>query len=359
MNEYLMIFQRMTESIEPVLKDEQNSPEIKQSVAKLNQSIAPCFKEMKQSATRLKSLIQVCFDDLAHTEDVWDSKQRVAEISTYEIWEEIGDLSGCNLKVRHLSRQYKSEVTNQVKNDWYKRKLLIEENHFYDNKKKIKNALSVFEKDNFIIRLRCELQAQVKALQRVIIDSINLLVKHELETHIPFLEKCIGQLDKQQAKELLTQFNLIASTIANLVERAFTERFYILPVNVKSLVDALDNTADTLAKQGVLGISWEQFDKCSKEVLIKLETIVTTIFDEFVKLVEQAVEQGLTFYSDFLAQQVRYRQETIEQREAEKAWIEEQYRELTRVQDGIEAILLDSQNNCQNDNLSLRKHTRF
>ncbi|KAF3883788.1 MULTISPECIES: hypothetical protein [Nostocales] len=344
MNEYLMSFQRITQSIEPVLKNEQNSPETKQSVAQLKQSFTPCFKEIQQSATRLKTLMKVCFDDLAHTEDVWDSKQRVAEISTYEIWGKIGDVSGCNIRVRHLSRQYKSEVINQVKNDWYKRELLIKDKHFYDNKQKFKNALSVFEKDSFIIRLRCELQAQIKVLQSVIIDSINLLVGSELETHIPFLQRCIGQLDKQQAKELVTQFNSIASTIANLVERAFSERFYILPVNVKSLVDALDNTADTLAKQGVLGISWEQFDKCSKEVLTKLETIVTTIFDEFVKLVEQAVEQGLTFYSDFLDRQVRYRQETIEQREAEKAWIDEQYRELMRVQDGIDAILLGSTN---------------
>ncbi|WP_407891721.1 hypothetical protein [Scytonema sp. NUACC26] len=75
-----------------------------------------------------------------------------------------------------------------------------------------------------------------------------------------------------------------------------------------------------------------------------MDSIVTTIFDEFVRLVENAVEQGLMFYSGFLARKLRYRQETIEQREAEKAWIEEQYQELMRVRDGIEAILFSNTN---------------
>jgi hypothetical protein len=105
------------------------------------------------------------------------------------------------------------------------------------------------------------------------------------------------------------------------------------------LVDSISNAGETLGKQGILGISWEQFSKCSKEVATKLETIVIIIFDELIRLAEQAMEQGLTFYNDFLERQIRYRQETPEQREAEKAWIEQQLQELAQVQNGIEAIL--------------------
>jgi hypothetical protein len=52
-----------------------------------------------------------------------------------------------------------------------------------------------------------------------------------------------------------------------------------------------------------------------------------------------AIEQAIAFYNDFLERQERYQQETPEQRQAEKAWIDQQRRELEQVQHGIEAIL--------------------
>ena len=58
-----------------------------------------------------------------------------------------------------------------------------------------------------------------------------------------------------------------------------------------------------------------------------------------MELVNQALEEAIAFYNDFLERQERYQQETLEQREAEKAWIDQQRRELEQVQHGIEAIL--------------------
>lgn len=70
-----------------------------------------------------------------------------------------------------------------------------------------------------------------------------------------------------------------------------------------------------------------------------IDNIITSIFEDRVKLAIQSLEQAIAFYNDFLEQQERYQQETPEQREAEKAWIDQQRRELARVQNGIEAIL--------------------
>ncbi len=52
----------------------------------------------------------------------------------------------------------------------------------------------------------------------------------------------------------------------------------------------------------------------------------------------QAVQKEIAFYNDVLEQQERYQQETPEQREAKKAWIEQQRQELARIQGGIEVI---------------------
>jgi hypothetical protein len=71
----------------------------------------------------------------------------------------------------------------------------------------------------------------------------------------------------------------------------------------------------------------------------KIWKFITAIFDDRVKLATEALEQAIAFYNDFLERQERYQQETAEQREAEKAWIDQQRQQLQQVQDGIEAIL--------------------
>lgn len=339
MNEYLMAFQRISESVEPVLKDEHNSLEIKQAVTTVKQSVEPCFRELKHSATKLKSFIEVSFEDLYHAEDVWNSKQRIAEIPTLEIWEQIGELSARTSRLRRLGSQCKSEAIEKVKKSWNQRELIIKNKCFYDKSNKFKGVLNIFEKDYFVKELSIELRSQLEAVKQTLIQSTELITYQEIEGHIPFIQKCISQLDEKQKTELLNKFNSIAESIVTLVDKAFSARLNKLSVNVKVLVDSVSNAGDTLGKQGVLGISWEQFSKCSKEVATKLETIVIIIFDELIRLAEQAIEQGLTFYNDFLERQMRYRQETPEQREAEKAWIEQQLQELAQVQNGIEAIL--------------------
>ncbi len=81
---------------------------------------------------------------------------------------------------------------------------------------------------------------------------------------------------------------------------------------------------------------------CSDElyhaVALKIDNFITAIFDDRVKLSTEAIAKAIAFYNDFLEQQERYQQETPEQREAEKAWIEQQRQELARIQGGIEVI---------------------
>lgn len=55
-----------------------------------------------------------------------------------------------------------------------------------------------------------------------------------------------------------------------------------------------------------------------------------------------ASEQAIAFYNYFLERQNRYQQETPAQRQAEKAWIDQQRQQLVQVKNGIEAILSHS-----------------
>lgn len=112
--------------------------EIKQSATSLKESVQPCFKELKQSATRLKGLVQISFDGLHHAEDVWNSKPRIAQAPTHEIWEQLGELSGLAFRIHLLGNQCKFQAVERAKRSWNNRIQELREKWFVDDKKQYK-----------------------------------------------------------------------------------------------------------------------------------------------------------------------------------------------------------------------------
>ena len=96
---------------------------------------------------------------------------------------------------------------------------------------------------------------------------------------------------------------------------------------------------EALVKNGWNEIYWKDVIKFKEKVYSKIEKFITAIFDDRLQLATEALEQAIAFYNYFLERQERYQQETAEQREAEKAWIDQQRQQLARVQNGIKAIL--------------------
>ena len=55
-------------------------------------------------------------------------------------------------------------------------------------------------------------------------------------------------------------------------------------------------------------------------------------------LLSDKTKTAIAFYNYFLEKQNRYQQETLETRQAEKAWIDQQRQQLVQVKNGLEAI---------------------
>jgi hypothetical protein len=135
---------------------------------------------------------------------------------------------------------------------------------------------------------------------------------------------------------LTSQVNKLVSEI----NAKFSHPSEYLPGNMKGFNNSVNPALEAFLKQNPWSISSEQFAKFSKEqVSSKLENLIKAIFDDRIKSGTQAIEQVIAFYNYFLERQERYQQETPEQREAEKAWIDQQRQQLEQVQHGIEAIL--------------------
>ena len=335
MNDYFKTFQNITQSVEQMTA-EPSSIELKQSATRLKDSVRPCVVELSQSAAKLKGLVQVCFDDLHSAEDVWNSKPRIAQAPTYEIWEEIGQVSGRDVKVRHLG-QLKSQTIEQAKKAWKKRVYILKATWFIDVKTGKSKDVAAWDKDKLIQDIRLNLDLQAKDIKFILDNSLKIL-HQEIEAIIDTVRYYSSFLDQETRTNRINMINLIKTKIKPKAD----EQSYHSQDNINKYTLEVNIALENLIKQGFLGINKEQFSNFSNQVDFTLEKIIVSVFDERVELVNKASAQVIAFYNDFLERQERYQQETPEQREAEKTWLAQKRRELEHVQYGIEAILNQS-----------------
>jgi hypothetical protein len=94
-------------------------------------------------------------------------------------------------------------------------------------------------------------------------------------------------------------------------------------------------------KQKVLEIGLGKFteDESIDKIINKLEEIIHVVFNNRIESSNKVISQAITLYEHLLGQQERVHQETLEQRDLEKAWIYEKRQELERSISEIEDIL--------------------
>ena len=339
MNEYLKVFQAIIEFSDRLLADEYKSVEIKQSATHLSLDVEPCIEEIKQSALRLKGLLQVCFKDVSQAEDVWNSKPRIASASPVEVWEQIGELSGCDVRIRSLGKQGKYDAVVKVRKCWSDKTTKLKNQWFLWNKNTQvfqRDPIGFFEKDNLHKELRNEVYYQVERAILIVEHELNFIFKELQSIDIEKIEFCIECFDLKSQSRFRERLQSIGGEIVS----KFTEPLKYLPESyAKTFKETLKAPVETLVHKSKMGISLTDFEESCKVIESIMDSLILEIFDERIGLAIQTLEKAIMFYNNFLEKQARYQAETAEQRSAEKDWMECQRQQLRKVQEYIEAVI--------------------
>lgn len=339
MNEYLKVFQALTQFSDRLLAEEHQSLEIKHSATQLSLDVEPCIQEIKQSALRLNGFLQVCFKDVSHAEDVWNSKPRIARASPVEIWEQIGELSGCDVRIRSLGKQGQYDAVVKVRKAWSDKATKLKNQWFlWDKNYKVfqRDTIGFFEKDNLHKELRNEVDYQAERVILIMENELHLIFKELQSIDIEKIEFCIECFDLNSQSRFRERLQSIGGEIVS----KFTEPLKYLPdSSVKTFKETLKAPVEVLVHKSKMGISLVDFEDSCKVIGSIMDSLILAIFEERMKLAIQTVEKAMRFYNNFLEKQARYQQETPEQRSAEKDWIEYQRQQLREVQQYIEAVL--------------------
>jgi len=336
MNEFMQAFQNIAQSAAVVAADEYQSLEIKESATTMIKSVQPGFDELRESATRLEKVVQKCRNDLDHAEDVWTCKPGIAQASKQEIWQQLGELSGCHFRISELGNKCKSSALDQSQEYWNEIfDTRVKQKWFIDAAQKPKKGIGWKEKDDFIKDIPIVVNLLYMEVDQIIKDSLGLVYKDLSTINLKVLTQYFQNLDKQTKDVLNHQMNVTFSVIAN----KFEQPTVYLPENTKSLKSALTPALDNLSKYRLGDLLWEEVVNFEKEVSAAINNFINSIFDDRLKLGSQALVEAMIFYNEFLEKQDRYQQETPAQRETERAWIDSQWAEIKKLEKGIELIL--------------------
>ena len=335
MNEFLNIFQSITYSTVSVLNNKSESCELKQSATELNQSIQSCTEELRQSAARLKELMEVSYKDLDHAEDVWNSKPRIMSVPKSEIWEEIGKLAAIDFRIRELQKKCQTEVIQEIKNLWLNQCEQLKETWFKDSKTgTYKQDLGYSDKDGMIQGLDKAIKVINNETISLINTNLEFLSQILSDLNFDSVQNTMNSLDFKQRVDIFDKLSSYFYKKDNLINIE-NQSINLIQEWIKPTWDSFSNNFNNIFAL----IKREQFDNFVDNVNNLIVENMAVGFTNWFKSTLSTTTEIIIFYNDFLEKQNRYEQETKEQQEAEKDWIDQQRRKLDQVQKQINVIL--------------------
>jgi uncharacterized tellurite resistance protein B-like protein/GTPase SAR1 family protein len=357
-DEYLKSFQGFTESIEKFLTVERGSLEIKQAVTKIN------------------TLIQEGLEGLHQAEKALDGKLNLSEAEIQKILEQIGEASGRDVRICNLADQLIDEAISQAAESWDKwneglgERIAEQSTHWYSQHSHIwsKDKLIRDYADQFGRDLQREIQEWGNTQLRDVILKPNLeIFDRGIRQELEAVQQNLNLLDQQINANLSKQIHFRISEIDSDINAqgsllggigaggalaaglyAFT-LIAVGPIIVAALATAIVGSlglgmldADGIhykIKSKVIELGFQKFDESTEKIWENLGKTIGSAFNSRLELANEAIKQVISCYENVLEQHEKAHKETLEQREAEKAWISQKRQELEQLQKNIEAIL--------------------
>jgi hypothetical protein len=347
MNEYFKILQGVNQSTAQLLLGEYHglvSLEIQDAARSLQKSIQPCLDELKESALKLQQLVDTSLKTLEHAEDVWQSKQRIAEASQSAIWEQVADLTGTHFRTKKKIKEGKTIILEQVKNLLEKIITECKKEHFTDKNGKFIDSIGWVDKDNFNKDIQERMKNFSNEVDKKLLELLDQnIYQRELDRLIDSLknENCIILFDAKNTQHYMNRFDYFVKIIngkfcrtLNILGGIFEEQCII-----QTLYNQASPILTSWQKKIIGNISWKEVDDFEKEMLKNTQQRIETILDDRLDIAIKTIEESIDFYNVFLELQNKYKQETPETRLTEKVWIDNQYQLLSDIQKQILKII--------------------
>ena len=353
-DDYFTMFSTFTKSLENFLTSERGNI------------------KMTRLINDIDSVIIKSLDGMYIAEQSLDGKIILSESEKYKIIEQIGEASGREVKIRLITNSLLDDVieeANQSWNDWidsltdklaekaekwksehspiFSRDLLVADYTYQFNKdisteldSWIENELKINILKKYFELLEEYIQEEIKSLEYDFV-ALNQTINKQQSPNWIFAKYS----NFNEGANILGNVGLAGLGAAVLVP-AFMFAGPILVIIGGLIGGGLIGTGiggflgiDSAIRAKVFETGIQQFVDSLDRVFEKINEIIDTIFEERVIQTEVTIMNIISFYEVLIEQQEKAHQKNLEQREIEKAFINQKRQELEQVQKELQAII--------------------
>ena len=151
MREYWQTINSILDSVTALQENRYHSVEsleIKESADSLQISLQPCIRELLDSSNRLNCLIDDSLEKLEQAKAIWISKEKISNVDTAKVWQEITILTGLSAKIQCLANEQKNYAIEEAEETCQAMFNKLEKKYFRD-KKGLKYKIGWSDKDAF------------------------------------------------------------------------------------------------------------------------------------------------------------------------------------------------------------------
>jgi uncharacterized tellurite resistance protein B-like protein/GTPase SAR1 family protein len=357
-DEYSKTFDNFTQSLENFLINERG-------IIKNNRSVAD-----------INYLVQKTLNGLEQAEQILDGKVNISEAEKLKIFEQIGEASGRDVRIRLLASQLREQVIKEAAESWDKwceglgdrmaeksQRWSSEHSPVWSQDKLIKDYTNHFIKD---LSKEIDKWGNTQLKDVILQNNLRILdtnIEYELDAIQSQFKNIEQQVKANFSEQLRLSINGITDDFMGLGGfggglgiggalavglLAFTGIgfFAIIIASLAATIAGsfgfgmfdVDGLHDQI-KMKIFEIGFQKFDESMDKVSEKLYEITTSVFDAKVESASRVIAQAIALYENLIEQHEQAHKETVEEQQTQKAWISEKRQEIEKVKNDIEAIL--------------------
>jgi uncharacterized tellurite resistance protein B-like protein/GTPase SAR1 family protein len=356
-DEYSKTFDNFTKSIENFLINERG-------IIKNNRSVAD-----------INYLVQKTLNGLEQAEQILDGKVNISEAEKQKIFEQIGEATGRDVRIRLLASQIIEQVIEEAAESWDEwreglgERMIEKSQHWYSEHspvwsqdKLIKDYTNYFVRD---LSKEIDDWGNTQLKDIILQNNLKILdanIEYELDAIQSEFEDIEQQVKADFSKQLKISINGISDDFVGLggfggglgIGGALAAGLLALTglgfvaIIIASLAATIagsfglgmfdvDGLHDQI-KIKIIEVGFQKFDESIDKVSEKLHEITTSVFDTKVEAASIVIAQAIALYENLMEQHEQAHKETVEEQQTKKAWISEQRQEIDKIKNNIEAI---------------------
>lgn len=365
-DEYSKSFDNFTQSLENFLINERG-------VIKNNRSVAD-----------IGYLVQKTLNGLEQAEQILDGKVTISEVEKQKIFEQIGEASGRDVRIRLVASQLREQVISEAAESWDKwceglgdsrserlRQRMAEKSQRWHSEHSPVSSQDQLIRDytNLFVR---DLSKEIddwenKQLKDVILQNKLKILDTNIEYELDAIESEFKNIEQQVKADFSKQLQISINGIQNdsmglggfggaLAIGGALAAELLAFIGIGFVVKIIASLAATIAgsfglgmfdvdglhdkiKIKILEIGFQKFDESMDKISEKLHEITTSVFDTKIESASRVIYQAIALYENLIEQHEQAHKETVEEQQTQKAWISEKRQEIEKVKNDIQAIL--------------------